>query len=303
VEIVDAQVHLNMMGIDAGVLAMDAVGVAALVVDEFEGFDAGGRALPGYPLPGGSFRHTCLAAEEAATRYPQRFGYVVRYQPDDPDLAACIGGLRSHPGRLALRLIPYQPSPPHAPDPAANRRAAAGHFQALEAGAYDRYLRLAERHGVPVFLQLAGIGVPGRPDLAGSLARRFPSLQLIVDHCGVELPSRSGARPVDADTLFAGVLALGQLPNVALKWSHAPRLSAERYPYADLMPTLHRVLEAFGPHRVMWASDWMASRVPYAWAETLYYLRDSGELSAAEKGWLLGRAARTVLRWPGGGGA
>ena len=71
----------------------------------------------------------------------------------------------------------------------------------------------------------------------------------------------------------------------------------EPYPYPDLMPTLLKVLEAFGPERVMWASDHTQSKNHHSWAESLYYLRDSSELSASDKEWLLGRSVRTILKW------
>ena len=47
-DIVDSQVHFNLLGdLEAGIAAMDAVGVKSLVYDEFWGFDAKSRILPG----------------------------------------------------------------------------------------------------------------------------------------------------------------------------------------------------------------------------------------------------------------
>ena len=46
----------------------------------------------------------------------------------------------------------------------------------------------------------------------------------------------------------------------------------------------------------MWASDWTESQGT-TWAQSLHHLLDSDALSAGEKTWLFGRAARAVLGW------
>ncbi len=45
----------------------------------------------------------------------------------------------------------------------------------------------------------------------------------------------------------------------------------------------------------MWAR---AHAVPHSYAEALFHLRDSDQLSADEKEWLHGRTAQTLLRRP-----
>src|SRR5207244_12725597 len=54
--VVDAQLHLNLFGIEPALAAMDAVGVDAVVVDEFWGFDEDRNPIPGHRLPNGSYR-------------------------------------------------------------------------------------------------------------------------------------------------------------------------------------------------------------------------------------------------------
>jgi hypothetical protein len=50
----------------------------------------------------------------------------------------------------------------------------------------------------------------------------------------------------------------------------------------------------------MWASDYTQSRATFdgSWAEALFYLRDSDQLSETEKEWLPGRTALQILRRP-----
>lgn len=275
-DIVDAQVHFNLLGsLEAGLAAMDAVGVRALLYDEYWAFDEQSRILPGYELPGGAFRHVFPLAEEAALRYPERFAYLVRFDRRDPDLDALVATVRTMPGRLALRVVPWTPEG----------------FRQFAQGADEPLFAAAQKYGVPVFVLL-----PGRTRLLHRYLRRFPEVPVVVDHCGV--PLLPGRLHDDHLSGLGDVLALAEYPNVALKWSHAPRLSGTVYPYPDVLATLLRVVEAFGPQRVMWGSDHTESRDHHSWAESLYYIRDTPELSPEEKAWILGRSLRTLLGWP-----
>ncbi|WP_027481259.1 amidohydrolase family protein [Deinococcus pimensis] len=275
-DVVDAQVHFNLLGSpEAGIALMDAVGVSALLYDEYWGFDARSRILPGYELPGGAFRHVFPLAEEAAMRFPERFSYLVRFDRNDPDLDALVSTVGRMPGRRALRVVPWTPEG----------------FEAFAEGAEEPVFAAARRHGVPVFVLL-----PGRTELLRRYLRTFPDVPVIVDHCGVEL--RPGRLHDDRLSGLGEVLALAEFENVSLKWTHAPRLSAGPYPYPDVLEALLRAVDTFGPRRVMWGSDHSESRDHHSWAESLYYIRDARELSEDDKAWVLGRSLREVLRWP-----
>ena len=295
-EIVDAQVHLNMVGIEAGIIAMDAVGVDALVIDEFWGFDSEGRPEPSYLLPGGSVRHISPLAELAVAQHPQRFAYLTRCQPDDPDIESVIGGLRDRPGRLALRLLPYVPVPPDRGEVPEIGEALAAYSARIRSGAYDRYLSVAERHAVPLFIQINGLGARGDLDLLEWILQRHPGLPLVIDHMGVALPGSPGHRPHRFDQ-FPDIAALARYDNLFVKWGHAPRLSEEGYPFPDVLAALHGVVAAFGARRVMWASDWTLDLAFNSWAESLHCIRDDAQLSEDEKAWILGRSVRELLGW------
>ncbi len=275
-DIVDAQVHFNLLGgLEAGVAAMDAVGVKALLYDEFWGFDAQSRILPGFELSREVFRYTFPLAEAAALKYPDRFGYLIRVDRKDPELDYLVSTVKSFPQRLALRVVPWTPEG----------------FEQFGQGADEQIFAAAQKNNVPIFVLL-----PGRTNLLVPYLKKFPDVQVIIDHCGVTIPMDSPrANPFEG---FEQVLSLAQYPQVALKWCHAPRLSSKPYPYPDLMPVLLKVVEAFGPQRVMWASDHSQSKKHHSWAESLYYIRDSVELSTSDKEWILGRSVRTILNWP-----
>jgi hypothetical protein len=59
------------------------------------------------------------------------------------------------------------------------------------------------------------------------------------------------------------------------------------------------MIDAYGPERLMWGSDYTRSRETYGrpWSEALHYLLDANEVSEEEKTWVMGRTALTLLRW------
>ena len=166
-DIVDAQVHFNLLGLEVGLAAMDAVGVGAVLYDEYWGFDAKSRILPGYELPGGVFRYVFPLAEQAALLHPNRFAYLVRFDRDDPDLDYLIGTVNTMPQRLALRLVPWTEEG----------------FALFSQGKDEPIFAAAQKHGVPIFVLL-----PGRTKLLLPYLQKYPDVQVIIDHCGVVLP-------------------------------------------------------------------------------------------------------------------
>ena len=109
-EIVDAQVHLNQLVPDwrtaahdrviaEGIAAMDAVGVDTVLIAESRGFDAKMRPALGPELPNGAIRGEFPFSERAVALHPDRFGYLVRIDPIDPELDRLLSELRARPER------------------------------------------------------------------------------------------------------------------------------------------------------------------------------------------------------------
>jgi predicted TIM-barrel fold metal-dependent hydrolase len=303
IEVIDAQVHLNQLVpdwrtapmdavISAGIQAMDAVGIDRVLIGEARGFDPRMRQQ-GQELPNGAIRTDYPFSERAVALHPERFIYHVRIDFRDPELERLASEVGGRTGAYGLRIVPVPQT---------------GEVASLEHGEFEPLFAAAERHQVPVFAWM-----PGRAHLLVPYIRRFPRLQFIVDHCGVGVaPVRVGELPVTMATSLTAsraerlaqlerVCEMAQYANVALKWCHAPGLlSEEDYPYRDLMPLLRKAIDAFGAERIMWASDYTIARDQNrnSWAECLYYLLDSDQLSLPEKHAILGGAARKVLNWP-----
>jgi len=88
--------------------------------------------------------------------------------------------------------------------------------------------------------------------IALELARACADTQFILDHCGV--PDIAGG---GLDPWRAHMTALGELHNVYCKLSGILAYCApgEAGP-EDIGPYVDHVLEAFGPTRIVWGSDW-----------------------------------------------
>lgn len=304
IEVVDAQVHLNQITpdwrsvsqddlVNMSIQAMNAVGVDCVLVGEVNESILRDRRNSG--SGGDSSPRMYPFSERAVEMYPERFAYHTVVDFFDPKIDQWMEDVQRRPGANSIRIVPIPQS---------------GDVDRLERGEYSELFAAAERYGIPVFAW-----VPGRAQLLVQYIRKYPKLQFIIDHCGVGVaPLRSGNLPPTMATSLtasrkmrvkelSSVCDLATYPNVALKWCHGPGLlSDEKYPYEDVLPLLREAIDAFGPERIMWASDYTIAREHNGdtWAECLYYLLNSRQLSPSEKEWILAGAARQVLRWPRG---
>lgn len=292
-EIIDAQVHANRIlppqdGIDIGgsveatVAIMDAVGIDAMVVDEWFGWDEQGNHLPGRRAENGAWRTIQPFSTEAFRRYPKRFIFLGRIDDKDPELDAMMAEVRKVPGRVGIRLT----------------KQGSSEVVRIERGEYDTLLALAEKHNVPVF---ANLGT--KPEVIIPYLEKHPGLYFTLDHLGVHLPENDDPLP-DRFSRFDRIIAMAKYPNLYIKWCHIERLTLQDYPYSDILPPLRRVMDAFGPQRIMWAGDPTQSRRPDRsahpcnWGEALHYVLDSDKFTTEEKEWFFGKSVRAFLRWP-----
>ena len=283
-DIVDTQIHLGPGGISETLAQMDALGIAAALIDEY--WFTGTPNEPHHVLAGGVQRPVAPTAELASQLHPERFSYLLRVDVRDPDYAQIIRQLRDAPGGRALRIDPGM---------SAERR------KAFASGGYDHILAAAAETGLPLFAF-----APDNPAAFARAAKAFPGLKLIVDHCGLfsnsmrtsfaNLPPLSEAAQM---ALFGEVLALAEYANVALKWGHSSGMfDKPAWPGESLWPILRSAIDAFGPDRVMWASDFSVNQRGESWADLLYGVLGDPDLSQGEREWVLGKSLRTWLDWP-----
>jgi L-fuconolactonase len=166
----------------------------------------------------------------AATR-PDRLRAAVGMDPRVPDAVKLV---RSHAaaGAVGVRIVPGA-LPLVGPDD----MAALG---TLADAATDLGL---------VIQWTAGLALTGGID---EVAARRPDAVQVLDHLGL---------PADATDL-AGLTRIRQLaaiPGLNVKLSGMYALSPAGYPFRDVWGWIEGVFDAFGPGRMMWASDWPLS--------------------------------------------
>jgi L-fuconolactonase len=282
--VVDTQAHLNLLGaVECSIAAMDALGIQAVVIDEWWGSDVRGVRLPHFRV-GNAVRHIYPFASEAAFRFPHRFAYTAWVDPGDPRLTEVVQEIADNPQQVAIRIVATQER---------------DEDSRIAAGRYDELLSAAQQLGVPVKLALTRTDMARRIEVLGPLFTRFPTLQFIIDHCGViRLSDTDLAAGMNSPTVLGTILGYAEFPNVAIQWCHAQTLSCEAYPWLDVLDYLRKFLDAFGVERIMWAGDPTHADGHHTWAESLFSIRDTDILSAGEKHLVLGGNARRVFGWP-----
>lgn len=238
-------------------------------------------------------------AEYAATQFPTRFASIITCDdPTVPDIDEQMAKMRTRPGVLGIRVVLTYPR-------------TGEKVALLKTGGYRPLFAAAARHGVP-----ACVFVCGEVSLAGLIAEAHPDLTLIIDHLGLNKPPIS--TPDDPPFLkLPELLVLARYPNIAVKLSGAPTHSRVPYPYPDLWPHLLKVIEAFGPERLMWGTDIMSvsgrsrghgwpeavgagATYPgkHNWGQAVGFLRDTTEVSEKDKQLMFAGTLRRLFRWP-----
>jgi L-fuconolactonase len=231
----------------------------------------------------------------AARRFPDRLANVVSVSPDLPNVDELIASVSTRAGSVGARAIIGWPF-----DGSEARR--------VQAGTWDPVFRACERNGVPLFMFITG-WLP----LVAEVARRYPGLAIVIDHTGLPQPPATCDDP--AFKSLPALLALAEYSNVAVKLCGLPALSAEPFPYSDVVPHLRRIVDEFGAERLMWASDITRfyGRVAgdssifegtqgnypgrHTYAESLNFIRHSDALTETEKRAILAGTAARIVRW------
>ncbi|MFF4793133.1 amidohydrolase family protein [Streptomyces sp. NPDC001276] len=180
-----------------------------------------------------------------------------------PDIAAELARLRDLPGGRHLKGVRHQvqaePDPRWLLRPDVRRGLAA----VSDAGLVHDLVVVP--HQLPACVESA----------AG-----HPGLTFVLDHLG-KPPIASGER----EPWATAVRALAALPNTVCKLSGlVTEADPATWTTADLRPYADVVLDAFGPDRLMYGSDWPVCTLAAGYAEVLAAARElSSELTAAER--------------------
>lgn len=125
---------------------------------------------------------------------------------------------------------------------------------------------------------------------AARLLTDLPRLNVVLDHC---LNLKVGP---DHDAILADVLALARFKNLHAKLTFLPTGSAGGFPCADLHASCLKIIDAYGPDRCVWGSDFPCElwtpRVSYA--QHLRIFTHELPLKDAPRAAVLGETARRL---------
>lgn len=123
------------------------------------------------------------------------------------------------------------------------------------------------------------------------MCERFPETPVVIDHF-----ARIGEAGEVLERDVKNLCNLARHKNTYVKISAYYALGKKKPPYMDMVPLIRRLLDTFGPERLMWASD-----APYqlegenSYAASISLIRDRLEdLSLGDREWLLRRTAEKV---------
>ena len=123
----------------------------------------------------------------------------------------------------------------------------------------------------------------------GKLLEGLPDLTVVIDHMA--------DCPIDQPAELEKLIALKRYPKLFVKISHTWSISRQPYPWLDAQQYVKRLYDAFGPQRLMWATDWPIVENVSTYDRALKVVRDDMKfLNAEDKSWILSRTIERV--WP-----
>ena len=124
------------------------------------------------------------------------------------------------------------------------------------------------------------------------MCRMHPETPVVIDHiCRIGVTGEFPAADVQA------LCDMARHPQVTVKVSAFYALGKKMPPYTDIIPTIEKLLAAFGRERLMWASDGPYQMQPPNSCKASIDLIRSGmpSLSDDDKAWLLEKTAQKVF--------
>lgn len=128
------------------------------------------------------------------------------------------------------------------------------------------------------------------PALA-KMCRKFPDTPVVIDHlCRIGVTGE--IKPAEVKALCD----MAQFKNVTVKVSAFYALGKKKPPYLDLGPLIKQVFEAYGPERLMWATDCPFQVVDHSYQQSIDLIRHGLDfLQADDKDWILRKTAERVF--------
>jgi L-fuconolactonase len=214
--------------------------------------------------------------QAAAAKYPKRFRVMAWFVPTLPEQYKLLPQWLAQPGVCSLRVSMNEPE----------------HLKLFAEGALEPVWKACVDQDIPV-----AIWTRAGPALMEPVLQKYPHLAFIVDHFAWAVPGK------DREAKMQAMINCARYRNVTVKVSSLPLVSGSPAPeYEDLHPLIKRVHAAYGPERLMWASDQTQtmgkSRGTYAENADIIRKYAAAYLPAADVQMLMHGTATRVFKWP-----
>ncbi len=206
---------------------------------------------------------------DAIERFPAVFRMVAIVDRNSERLAAEMADLRER-GVTGFRII----APPNGAD------------GWLKDAGYNKMFKTAATNGQAICPLTPPDGLPDLDRMCGM----YPDTAVVVDHM-----ARVGEQGAVDDSQIGMLCALARHPNVYVKASRFHSLGARKPPHDDLLPLIRRVLDAFGPQRVMWGSDSPFQVLRETYEDSIAVIRDRLDLNDGDRWHVLAGTADKVF--------
>lgn len=154
-----------------------------------------------------------------------------------------------------------------------------------------RGLKVLQKHGVPFDL----LFYTQHLRHATTLAQMLPDLPMVIDHL-----SKPKIREQKLATWREELLQAAQYPNLYCKLSGmVTEADWKSWKPADLKPFVDTALEAFGPARCLFGSDWPVCELAASYEDVFAALKEVlGPITASEESQIFGQTAASFYQLP-----
>lgn len=158
----------------------------------------------------------------------------------------------------------------------------------MESKPMVRLWKEATNAGLAICPLINAIGLP----VLHKMCKRFTNTTVVIDHF-----ARIGVYGKMSDSDVANLCLLAEFERVHVKTSAFYALGKKQPPYDDLAPMILRLVEMYGPERLMWASDCpFQVNEPHTYKASIDVIRSRVQLlKPADRDWILRGTAERVF--------
>lgn len=204
-------------------------------------------------------------------QHPGLFSVVATVEPQREDVTAEIDRLKSL-GTRGLRIRPGDGG--------------------IEKWSENPGMKAMWKHGAEVGVAMCPLINPEYLEEVDKMCVEFPETTVVIDHF-----ARIGIDGIIRDADVDNLAKLARFKHAHVKISAYYALGRKRPPHDELIPMIRRLYDAYGPERLMWASDCPYQLTPpNTYGDSIDLIKERIDfLTEEDKSWLLRKSAEKVF--------